>query len=163
MRQIEVIKSDYTDNKHAKDIVKLMNAYAADKMGGGHVLSQKVQENLVAELAKRSYAFSVLAYVGDDAVGLINCFEAFSTFACEPLVNIHDIIVLDGYRGMGINQKMLAKVEHIAKSRGCCKLTLEVLEGNELARASYEKFGFYGYELDPSMGKALFWQKSLYV
>ena len=159
--KIEIIKADYKNDVHAKDIVKLMNAYAEDKMGGGHVLSLYVQENLVSALAKRTYAFSVLAYVGDEAVGLINCFEAFSTFACEPLVNIHDIIVFDGYRGMGINQKMLAEVERIAKSRGCCKLTLEVLEGNAKARASYEKFGFYGYELDPSMGNALFWQKKL--
>ena len=157
--KIEIIQARYTNTKHADDIVKLMNAYAQDKMGGGHMLSSYVQDNLVHELANRTYAFSVLAYVGDEAVGLINCFEAFSTFACEPLVNIHDLMVLDTHRGMSVSQKMLEKVEEIAKSRGCCKLTLEVLEGNDIARASYEKFGFTWYELDPDMGKALFWHK----
>ena len=53
------------------------------------------------------------------------------------------------------------KVEEIAISKGCCKLTLEVLSGNAVAKASYEKFGFSGYELDPKVGNALFWQKSL--
>jgi hypothetical protein len=30
-----------------------------------------------------------------------------------------------------------------------------------LAQSTYEKFGFGGYELDPEMGGAMFWQKSL--
>lgn len=67
------------------------------------------------------------------------------------------------FRGLGVSQLMLAKVEEQAKKRGCCKITLEVLEGNEIARNSYMKFGFDGYELDPEMGKALFWQKTLYT
>ncbi len=56
---------------------------------------------------------------------------------------------------------MLEKVEEIAISKGCCKLTLEVLEGNQIARSSYNKFGFTDYKLDPKMGQALFWQKIL--
>uniref|UniRef100_UPI0035583619 GNAT family N-acetyltransferase n=2 Tax=Pseudomonadota TaxID=1224 RepID=UPI0035583619 len=59
------------------------------------------------------------------------------------------------------SQKMLAKVEEIARQRGCCKLTLEVLEGNEVAKAAYQKQGFDGYQLDPQMGRAMFWQKVL--
>jgi hypothetical protein len=30
----------------------------------------------------------------------------------------------------------------VARQRGCCKITLEVLEGNAVAQASYGKFGF---------------------
>jgi len=44
---------------------------------------------------------------------------------------------------------------------GCCKLTLEVLEGNTVARAAYQACGYSGYELNPEIGKALFWQKKL--
>lgn len=155
----KIIRADYANAKQAKDIVKLMNAYAEDKMGGGTALAMSVQENLVEELAKRSYAFSVLAYVDDEAVGLVNCFESFTTFTCKPLVNIHDIIVLENARGMGFSHKMLEKVEEIALQRGCCKLTLEVLERNDIARASYEKFGFSWYGLDPEVGNAQFWHK----
>lgn len=43
----------------------------------------------------------------------------------------------------------------------CCKLTLEVLEGNKLAQQVYRRFGFQGYELDPKMGRALFYEKKL--
>ena len=159
--QVEVIDANYKDQRHAQDIAFLMNAYASDPMGGSVPLSEEVRNNLARELSRRSYAFSILSYVDEVAAGLINCFEQFSTFACKPLINIHDIVVLDKYRGVGLSQKMLERVEQIAISRDCCKLTLEVLEGNQIAQAAYNKFGFSAYELDPKMGIALFWQKAL--
>lgn len=158
---IEVIVADYTNASHAADLVYLLNNYAMDPMGGEEALPQEVQETLAPELAKIPNAFSVLCYVDDKPAGLVNCFAGFSTFKCKPLVNIHDVTVIKDFRGLGISQRMLARVELIAKERGCCKLTLEVLEGNEVARNAYLKLGFDGYELDPAMGRALFWQKLL--
>ncbi|MEX5689713.1 GNAT family N-acetyltransferase, partial [Pseudomonas silesiensis] len=52
-------------------------------------------------------------------------------------------------------------VEEIARQRGCCKLTLEVLEGNEVAQGAYRKLGFDNYQLSPETGRAMFWQKAL--
>ena len=52
-------------------------------------------------------------------------------------------------------------LEAMARQRGCCKLTLEVLEGNHGARRAYLDFGFEGYQLDPAMGQALFFEKKL--
>lgn len=69
--------------------------------------------------------------------------------------------MVNEFRGLGLSQPMLSKVEEIAKLKGCCKITLEVLEGNKVAQKSYIKFGFAGYELDPIMGKALFWQRNV--
>lgn len=42
---------------------------------------------------------------------------------------------------------LLAAVEDQARQLGCCKLTLEVLEGNAVARSLYRACGFEGYEL----------------
>jgi ribosomal protein S18 acetylase RimI-like enzyme len=158
--KIDVLIADYLNSQHAEDIGYLLNNYAEDPMGGGTPLSDHVKQNLAKELSKVPHALSVICYVGDKPAGLINCFEAFSTFKCQPLINIHDIVVVKAFRGLGISQRMLTKVEEKAKEKGCCKITLEVLEGNEIARNSYMKFGFDGYELDPKMGKALFWQKA---
>ena len=155
----EVIVADYSNEKHGIDIVYLLDSYAKDPMGGGESLPLYVKENLVAELAKLSYAFSLICYVGTEPAGLINCFHGFSSFSCKPLINIHDVIVLDVYRRLGVSQLLLNEVENIAKEKGCCKITLEVLEGNNTAKKAYLKQGFAGYELDPEMGKALFWQK----
>jgi ribosomal protein S18 acetylase RimI-like enzyme len=157
---IRVSLVDYLNPQHAKDFTYLLNAYAEDPMGGGKALPDDVKQNLTEKLSKIPHAFSIICYVDDQPAGLINCFEAFSTFKCQPLVNIHDIAVMTEFRGLGISQRMLEKVEEQAKARGCCKITLEVLEGNEIARNAYLKFGFDGYELDPKMGKALFWQKA---
>ncbi|MBF9000279.1 MULTISPECIES: GNAT family N-acetyltransferase [Vibrio] len=155
----EIIIADYTKPAHAEAIVSLMVQYAADPMGGGSTLSKYVQENLVAELSRVPNAFSVLAFVDGIPAGLINCLQGFSTFKCKPLINIHDVVVGAEFRGQGLSQGLLAKVEEVAKERGCCKLTLEVLSGNDAAKQTYQKFGFAGYELDPEAGHALFWQK----
>lgn len=156
---IKIIKVNYNNEKQAKELIYLLNVYASDPMGGGQPLKQYVVENLVKELSKLPHAFSVIGYVDNEPAGLINCFEAFSTFSCKPLVNIHDVIVLKKFRGNEVSQKMLELVEEIAVTKGCCKLTLEVLTGNEVAKSSYEKYGFSNYELDPKVGVAQFWEK----
>jgi len=158
---IVVEQADYASKKHQIEIPALLEAYAKDPMGGGKALEDHAKQHLVEELSKRSYAFSVIAYVNGEPAGLANCFEAFSTFACRPLVNIHDIAVLARHRGMGISQRLLEKVEEIAMDRGCCKLTLEVLENNRIAKNAYRKFGFNPYELDPKAGAAQFLEKKL--
>ncbi|MEZ5701875.1 MAG: GNAT family N-acetyltransferase [Burkholderiaceae bacterium] len=106
-------------------------------------------------------AYSVLAFDGDAPVGLVNCIEGFSTFACKPLVNVHDVAVLASHRGRGIAAQMLALAERIALERGAVKLTLEVLSGNHGAISLYQRMGFAAYQLDPSMGTATFMQKYL--
>jgi len=158
---IKIILADYSNEQHEKEIPMLLDGYASDPMGGGKSLDDKIKNSIVKELSKLPHAFSVIAYVDGQPAGLANCFEAFSTFACKPLINIHDFVVLNEYRGKGISQIMLKKVEEIARSKDCCKVTLEVLSNNEVAKSAYKKFAFSGYELDPEVGFALFWQKSL--
>lgn len=146
---------------HASALVQLLDAYAQDPAGGGEGLSAFAKMHLVQALAARPQAFSVLAFDGDQPVGLINCIEGFSTFACRPLVNVHDVAVLASHRGQRVGEQMLALVDEIARERGACKLTLEVLQGNASAVKLYERVGFAGYQLDPAMGRAQFFQKWL--
>jgi GNAT superfamily N-acetyltransferase len=127
--------ADFNNPTHAQAIVFLLNEYAKDEMGGGEELSAFTQANLVSEMAKRPSFHVVIAFVDGKPAGLINCIESFSTFACKAILNIHDVVVLADYRGKGISSQLLKKAEDIAKSLGCCKLTLEVLEGNKLAQA----------------------------
>ena len=161
---IRVCQADYGRDDHAAAVVALLDAYARDPMGGSEALSDFAKSNLVAALAARPQAYSVLAFAGADGqtpVGLVNCIEGFSTFACRPLVNVHDVVVQDGYRGQRVAESMLALAEQIARERGACKLTLEVLQGNAGAIRLYQRAGFASYQLDPAMGHAQFWQKWL--
>jgi len=161
---IRICRVDYADPVHASALVALLDAYAHDPMGGGSGLGDYAKTHVVAGLAARPQAFSVLAFAQDAAqtpVGLVNCIEGFSTFAAKPLVNIHDVIVLADWRGQGVAGAMLETVIQIARDRGACKLTLEVLSGNQKALRAYAKLGFDAYQLDPEAGSAQFLQKWL--
>lgn len=73
---------------------------------------------------------------------------------------MHDIVVVEEFRGQSISHLLLHKVEKMALEKKCCKITPEVLEGNIPAKSSYIKFGLKDYELDPIFGKAVFWERS---
>ena len=165
-----IIEADFTNPHHAAALIELMNVYSNDLMGGGSALSEHTITHLASEMAQRDTLFSFIAFNGENPVGLANCIESFSTFACKPLVNIHDLVVKGEFRGQGIAQALLRAVEQEALHRGCCKLTLEVLDRNHPAKQLYQKLGFGPYSFspkqasepcDPTTGQALFWQKSL--
>lgn len=157
---IDIVKADFTIPLHAVAFITALDAYARDPMGGGAPLSEHARANLVPMLVRRPGFFSVLAFVDGEVAGLANCMEGFSTFACKPLINIHDFAILPPFRRLGLGRGVLGFVEQIAVENGCCKLTLEVLEGNKVAQALYSASGFAGYELGEG-GRALFWQKKL--
>lgn len=162
-----ICRADYANPVHAAALVSLLDAYARDPMGGGEALSDFAKANLVPALAARPQAYSVLAFATregastEQPAGLVNCIEGFSTFACLPLVNVHDVAVLPAYRGQGVGEQMLVLAEAIARERGACKLTLEVLSGNLGAEKLYRRLGFDNYQLEPAMGHAQFMQKWL--
>lgn len=158
---IKIVESNYSADGHEKTITDLLNEYASDITGGGNGLSEYAEENLIKQFEKRKNIHTVIAFVHGRPAGLVISIESFSTFACKPLLNIHDLVVAPEFRGKGLSKLMLEKVEEIALRLGCCKLTLEVLEGNEVARNLYQSKGFNSYELDPKMGKALFLEKKL--
>ena len=152
---------DFKQSAHRDALIQLLDAYAQDPMGGGEPLATEVKARLCDDMAERPTLASFIAWLDQAPVGLINCVEGFSTFKSQPLMNIHDLVVLPGHRGMGIGQALMQAAQTHAQARGCCKLTLEVLTGNERALRSYEQFGFEPYTLDPAAGQASFMQKWL--
>lgn len=160
-RQWQCLPADYGNSQHCRAIVALMECYALDPMGGGQPLDAQVSQRLCSALAEQAGALSVLAWEGDQAIGLINAFTGFSTFKAAPLLNIHDIIVHPNWRQRGVCRALLTSLEALARQRGCCKLTLEVLEGNLAARNHYLDFGFVDYQLSPQYGSARFMEKAL--
>jgi len=158
---IQIKKADLSISEQANSIIELLNEYALHPMGGGEALTEFTRDNLIAALQSRKECSVILAYDDDTAIGLCNCFEAFSTFACKPLLNIHDLYVKEAYRKQGIARQMMQKAEQLAKHNGCCKMTLEVLSKNEAAKKSYLASGYKPYQLNEQFGNAEFWQKSL--
>lgn len=160
---LEIIRADLLNPVHAQAVLCLLNDYAKDVMGGGRALSEYTRTHLLDALRDRPNCYIVLAFVEGQAAGIAINFEGFSTFACRPILNIHDFAVAPDFRRQGIARALLAEVELIAQELGCAKLTLEVLEGNVRAQSLYQQFGFVGYELDAEMGRAMFYEKKLVV
>ncbi len=142
-------------------LINLLSDYALDPMGGGQALAESSKQNLVAQLKKRTDYVGWLALDNTKAVGLLNAFEGFSTFYAKPLLNIHDLTVQTAYRGKGIALKLMQTAEAYARTQGYCKLTLEVLDENIVAKNLYQKMGFEAYQLAETAGVAKFWEKPL--
>lgn len=156
-----IVEVKFSTKKEELDYLSVLNEYACDIMGGGKDLPKSTQQNLIPALKNVSEKMILMAYDGDTPIGLANCFYGFSTFKAKPLINIHDFVVIPSARGKGIALSLLTEVQRRAKEQGCCKITLEVLEGNKRAQKVYNDFGFEGYELDPEMGKAIFLDKEI--
>jgi len=160
-KPLRILINPYSDVGHARAIFELLNLYAEDPMGGSKPLPETTRRDLVPELRRRPWVVTLLALIGDQPAGLLIAMEGFSTFAARPLMNIHDVAVHPDYRSQGIGSALFEEVEKVSLKRDCCKLTLEVLAGNERAKALYERLGFRPYELDPQTGAAQFWEKPI--
>jgi GNAT superfamily N-acetyltransferase len=160
-RTFRIIEADLADPQHQREIVRLIDHYARDLMGGGRALPDDVRERMMEGLRVHPTSMVLLAVEGAQAIGVAVCFKGYSTFAARPLINIHDLAVEEGHRGRGVGRRLLEAVEARARSMGCCKITLEVLGVNDRARKLYESFGFAGADHAVANGATLFCTKPL--
>lgn len=139
---VEIVDADFESAVHRRGIVDVLDSYAADPVGGGTPLSADVRERLVPALRDHPTAMVLVALAAECVVGAAVCFLGFSTFRARPLLNIADLAVVPEWRGRGVGRLLLGAAEERALQRNCCRLTLEVQEGNDRARALYGRFGF---------------------
>jgi ribosomal protein S18 acetylase RimI-like enzyme len=145
---------------HQQAILRLLDMYCRDQFGAAKPLPRETSERLIAGL-KEARGICFLAQEETPAgpsefIGLALCLPSFSSFRARPILNIHDIAVAPSHRGKGIGQALLQAVEEEARRRGCCKVTLEVREDNEVAKAAYRRAGFTSSEPE-----TLFWGREL--
>jgi len=122
-------------------IARLTNTYAQDSNALGRSLDSGLLDELLLMLNKHPAALVAIAYEDDEPLGLATCVVSLSTFAAKPMLNIHDIVVVPERRGQGVGALLMGEVENEARRRGCCKVSLEVADGNP-ARNLYEREGF---------------------
>lgn len=139
---MRVREADFGDAADRAGVLDVLDSYASDPAGGGHPLSAEVRERLVPALEEQPNALVLLADAEGSPVGLAICFFGLSSFQAMPVLNVHDLAVLPAWRGRGVGRALLTEAERRARARGCCKMTLEVQDGNVTARRLYERFGF---------------------
>lgn len=158
---VEIVEADLANPAHQEAVLAMVDAYSRDPMGDGRPLDPVAQERLIPGLRRHPTTVILLAFAGEQPVGVAVCFVGFSTFAAKPLINIHDCAVLPEVRGQGVGRALLAAVEAKARALGCCKVTLEVLDQNHRALRTYLAAGFVRYSLQPGAGEAIFLTKPL--
>jgi len=87
------------------------------------------------------HAEVVIGYLNSEPVSFALYFHNYSTFLGLPGIYLEDLFVKPEARGMGIGQKMLAYLAHLAKSRKCGRLEWRVLDWNETAIRFYKRIG----------------------
>src|SRR5688572_2976429 len=142
---VQIRDADLAAEADAAAVVEIVNAYALDPFGGGVPLPPEVRARLVPGLRAHPTTVVLLAEADGRPVGVAVCFIGFSTFQARPLLNVHDLAVLPSHRGRGVGRALLTAVEARAQARGCCKITLEVLETNHRARALYASCGIVDF------------------
>jgi ribosomal protein S18 acetylase RimI-like enzyme len=153
---VEIIPCDFDNVSHCESLVRLMNEYISDKMGGGVPYTEDQKIKLVEGLKNHPARLVFLAVAGDQFVGLTNCFINFATFTVKPFINVHDVIVTASWRNNGVGRKMLQKIVEKAVELGCSKITLEVRADNHNAKYLYNSLGFG--DADP---RQYYWAKYL--
>ncbi|MEE4236111.1 MAG: GNAT family N-acetyltransferase [Anderseniella sp.] len=134
--------ADLRQPQDAAAVLLMLDRYAADPMGAGCALDAEARACLVPALRSVPGAWVLLAWVGEQPVGIAVCFVGFSTFRARGLFNVHDLAVLPRWRGQGVGRRLLRAVEAEARARGYCKITLEVRADNGAAMALYRRLGF---------------------
>ena len=135
------------DLKSASDlaaVLEMTGEYAKDPMGLGRPMTPEETARLAERLPGAAGSVILVAWLDGRPSGIATCFGGFTTFTASPLLNIHDLAVREGARGMGIGAELLRAVKRKASETGCNRVTLEVREDNA-ARRLYEREGFeYG-------------------
>ena len=98
---IEIREADLSNPVDGAALLALMELYARDPMCGGQGLSDFTRAHLIDALASRPSAHVILALAAQEPAGLLIGLEGFSTFACRPLLNIHDLVVAEAFRRQG--------------------------------------------------------------
>jgi len=158
---IRVTRADLDDAAQAQAVLELIDCYARDDMGGAEPLPDAIRDALIPGLRGFAGTLVFLAWDGAEPVGVAVCFRGYSTFAARPLVNIHDLSVRPQWRGRGVGRALLRGVADWARTHGCCKLTLEVLDHNAHARGLYESEGFRAPDMGHAGEQMLFLSKAL--
>lgn len=139
---VRVVDADLERPEHQRAVVDLLDGYVREPIIGGRPLPEDTKRALVPALRRHPTTRVLLAYAGDEAVGIAVCFLGFSTFAARPLINVHDLAVRADWRKRGVGRRLLRAVEERARATGCCRLTLEVRGDNDPARELYASLGF---------------------
>ena len=99
-------------------------------------------EALRKELSHSDRALeAIIAWQGDEAVGMATFFQTYSTFAARRGLYLEDIFVVERHRHRGIGTEILKHVARLARDRGYGRVEWTTLLWNTPTIEFYESLG----------------------
>lgn len=140
---VKIIECDFKNPQHCNAVTALMKHYMTGPMGGKlNPHDPETANKMIIGLENHPSKLILLAVFNGEFVGLSNSFINYGTFDAKPFINIHDIIVLNKYRSLGIGRRLMHANIKKAEELNCGKITLEVREDNTNAQTLYKSLGF---------------------
>ncbi len=140
--RISLLPCNFIAPNHRRAFANLLHAYMTDPMGGCTPHTEQTAQQVIEHLHNHPSTYIQFAMCRRKIAGMAVCFINYSTFQAAPFINIHDLIVLPGFRKTGIGEALIHGVTLKAISLQCAKVTLEVREDNQVAKSLYAKMGF---------------------
>ncbi|MEF1330643.1 GNAT family N-acetyltransferase [Vibrio sp. M260121] len=103
--------------------------------------------SVIAQLFALPYFHGFISVVDDKPAGFVVCFESFSTYRAQRVMNIHDFMVSGNFRGKGVGKAQLNGIERYCRDNDYLKITLEVGDDNVAAKKLYNSLGYEDYRV----------------
>jgi ribosomal protein S18 acetylase RimI-like enzyme len=142
MMTFELVPLDVYAETDAHLLTTMISLCAEEKDNLGYPLSEEVKTKLIQLFKENPHALAFAGYENGQAISVLMGFKMFSSWTGKTMFNVHDLVVLDAFRGQGYGSKTIQALEVWAKSEGIEQLTLEVTDDNLLATAFHHKNGF---------------------
>lgn len=131
---------DSGNAEHKTVLESLFNEYTTGLTG-------KFQSKVISRLFELSYFHGFICFVDDKPAGFAVCFESYSTYRDRKIMNIHDFMVSDSYRGQGLGKVQLNGIEQYCRDNNYLKITLEVDDDNLVAKKLYSACNYEDYRI----------------
>lgn len=160
--KMEIAALNLTEPEGVERFMQLLDAYCHTPGGGGASLSDEVRNKLFNAMPQYGNMIAFLSRHHDKPTGVVLGFYNLFVFSAQPYANVQFIFVLPEFQRQGIAKKLMLAFEAKAHELGCCKVTLEVRESNERAKALYSVLGYRQGTFGPCNDALEFWERRLY-
>ncbi|MCR9571788.1 GNAT family N-acetyltransferase [Vibrio alginolyticus] len=109
--------------------------------------SVELDLSVIAQLFTLPYFHGFISFVDNKPSGFAVCFESFSTYRAQRVMNIHDFMVSDSFRGKGVGKAQLNGIEQYCRDNDYLKITLEVGDDNVSAKKLYSSLDYKDYRV----------------
>ena len=158
---VEINEADCSRQEDGEKFVRLLDSYCRTSAGGGAGLAEEVGKRLLDELPRYRNAIAFLSSEQEELTGVILGSYNLYVFSGRPSANVQFLFVRPEHQRRGIARHLVLAFENKARALGCCKVSLEVREHNESARALYGSLAYRRATFGPQDDILEFWEKKL--